>query len=237
MTGEVGRKDLAGEDASELLTRLASGEPGIQEELDRRAEQDFESRYQVARGPFADNDLPPPWPVPQQTTNRRQIMAEHTLDGFLARYDPDGSRVVFDLRAERDANGDSPLIIIRDEAGRVAVINPMPLGNHLCIDVHPFIGGLDAVAGVFGMTAGRRISLPETGGAHQLRSHGWPAVRLVSVIVGEQEGLDDPDVQAATASELKAALEVIDAIGFGASVDDDSVVRAAARAYLDAITR
>jgi hypothetical protein len=62
MTGETGEEDLAGEDASELQARLAGGgldmreEQAIQQELDRRAEQEFESRYQVARGPFADND-------------------------------------------------------------------------------------------------------------------------------------------------------------------------------------
>jgi hypothetical protein len=165
-------------------------------------------------------------------------MAEHTLDGFLARYNPDGTHPVTKIAASEPGSRDaSPFIIIRDEAGRAVVINPMALGNHLCIDVHPFTEGRDAVAGVFGMTLGRRISFPETGGAHQLRSHGWPAVRLVSVIVGAQDGLDDPDGQAATAAQLKAALEVIDAVGFGASVDDDSVIRDAARAYLDAITR
>jgi hypothetical protein len=45
-----------------------------QEELDRRAEQAFESRYQVARGPFADNDLPAEDTTDPRNRNRRQIM-------------------------------------------------------------------------------------------------------------------------------------------------------------------
>lgn len=109
-----------------------------------------------------------------------------TLTGFLTRYDPDGTRVVADITPERDADGNSPFVIVRH--GRfAAVLALMPFsgdGEHLCIDVHPFADGKDATAGVFGMTAGRQWRLPGTG----TTSHGWPSAHLVAVLIGRQEG-------------------------------------------------
>lgn len=108
---------------------------------------------------------------------------EMTLAGFLARYDPDGTRVAAEITPERDKDGSSPFIIVRH--GRfAAVLCLMPFEDHLCIDIHPFTDGQDATAGAFGMSDGRRVSFPVTG----TTSHGWHSAHLVTVLVGEQEG-------------------------------------------------
>jgi hypothetical protein len=58
----TGQQPVTHEEVSRRFRERISGQPedqedqATQEELDRRAEQAFESRYQVARGPFADND-------------------------------------------------------------------------------------------------------------------------------------------------------------------------------------
>jgi hypothetical protein len=111
-------------------------------------------------------------------------MAEPTFDAFMARYDPDGTRVIADIDVQRDADDNSPFIVVR-HGGFTAVIVPMPFdgaGAHLCIDVHPFADGQDASAGVFGITAGRQWCFPPTGQT----SHGWPSTHGVSVLIGEQ---------------------------------------------------
>jgi len=75
----------------------------------------------------------------------------------------------------------SPFIIIRHGEFTV-IVNPIGLGDHLSVDVHSFVAGEDATAGVFGMSTGKRWSLPKTG----TKSHGWPSANLVAVLVGEQ---------------------------------------------------
>jgi hypothetical protein len=109
-------------------------------------------------------------------------MAKATFGEFMATYDPDGTRVAFFIEPRRDPDGNSPFIVVR-HGEFTAVLALMPMGDHLCIDVHPFVSGQDAAAGVFGMTDGRRYTgFGETGET----SHGWPATRGVSVLVGEQ---------------------------------------------------
>lgn len=165
-------------------------------------------------------------------------MATPTLAEFLARYAPDGQRVAADITAERDADSNSPLVIVRH--GRfAAVLALMPFngnsvgdGAHLCIDVHPFVDGLDATAGVFGMTEGRKVTFPDETGQH---SHGWPSAHGISVLIGEQDGPDDPDAIPAAAARLKASLEYVRENGFGECVDDDSIIEEAATRYLEAI--
>ena len=108
-----------------------------------------------------------------------------TLREFLAEHDPDGTRTKADIEAVRDSYGNSPLVIVRH--GRfAAVLALMPSdgkGAHLDIDVHPFVNGLKATAGVFGMTRGRRHQgLPVTGTA----SAGFNSANLVAVLIGEQ---------------------------------------------------
>jgi hypothetical protein len=160
-------------------------------------------------------------------------MAHQTLAGFMAAYDPDGSRVKAEITARRNAAGDSPFIVVR-HGEFTAVLALMPFDDHLCIDVHSFTGGQDAAAGVFGMTEGCRVSFPDVTG---VRSHGWAAAGTVSVIVGEQDGEADPAAQRKEAADLAAALTEIGKNGFGDCVDDDSVIEAAARAYLAIIRR
>jgi hypothetical protein len=107
-----------------------------------------------------------------------------TLTEFLTAADPDGTRVVADIEAVRDGDGNSPLVIVRH--GRfAAVLALMPFSNadaHLCIDVHAFADGEQATAGAFGMTTGRRHELPATG----TTSRGWNSASLVAVLIGEQ---------------------------------------------------
>jgi hypothetical protein len=104
-----------------------------------------------------------------------------SLKEFMARFAPGGQRVVAEIKPDRDERGDSPFIVIRD-GDRTAVICVMSLDNHLCIDVHPFIGGQAATASVFGIADGHDVQLPATG----TTSHGKPSVGLASVLIGEQ---------------------------------------------------
>jgi hypothetical protein len=103
------------------------------------------------------------------------------LAEFLAVYDPDGTRVIADVTPARDADENSPFVIVR-HGEFTAVLALMPFEDHLCVDVHPFTRGGDATAGVFGMTEGQRWCLPDTGTA----SHGWPSAHLIAVLIGAQ---------------------------------------------------
>lgn len=107
-----------------------------------------------------------------------------TLAEFLALADPDRTRVVADIEAVRDANGDSPLIIVRTPGGKyAAVLAVMDLG-YLDIDVHPFMDGASATASVFAMSQGRDALIPAapTGTTSVKR----PSAPLVAVLIGEQ---------------------------------------------------
>ena len=59
---------------------------------------------------------------------------------------------------------------------------------YLDIDVHPFVDGDHATAGVFGMSEGYRAALdtrnmPE---GKQTTSQGWPSANMLAVLVGKQ---------------------------------------------------
>jgi len=110
-----------------------------------------------------------------------KLPADDAFGRFMARFDPDGSRTVADITPVGDANGDSPFVVVR-HGEFTAVIALIPLGDHLCIDVHPFVSGQDAAAGVFAIAGGHRIELPPTGRT----SHGFPAVGIASVVIGKQ---------------------------------------------------
>jgi hypothetical protein len=106
------------------------------------------------------------------------------LADFLADYNSDGSHPVTEITIPADSSQSappSPFIIVRC-GDKVAIINPMGFHDHLCVDVHSFVAGEDATAGVFGMSAGKRWALPETG----TTSHGWNSANLIAVLVGEQ---------------------------------------------------
>lgn len=104
------------------------------------------------------------------------------LEDFLSGRYGEHPTTVIELEGTSDTDNPSPFIVVK-HGDYAVVINPLALGTHLCIDVHPFVKGEDATAGAFGMTNGKRVSLPETG----TKSHGWHSSGLVAVLVGEQE--------------------------------------------------
>jgi hypothetical protein len=80
--------------------------------------------------------------------------------------------------------------------GKTAMLHLLGIASgapdeHLCIDVHAFVDGNQARVGVFGMEAGRRHdafadTAPGT-------SHGWPATRMVAVLIGRQNDTPPTD--------------------------------------------
>ncbi|GAA0475545.1 hypothetical protein Aca07nite_84440 [Actinoplanes capillaceus] len=115
-------------------------------------------------------------------------MAPHTFDEYLAAYGrADGGYPVIDLDAD-DLQRHTVILTFAGGAKK-AIVQFLGLaahddGEHLCIDVHAFVDGLLARSSVFGMENGRRYEgFPETAPG---RSHGWPAVRGVSLLIGAQ---------------------------------------------------
>lgn len=119
-----------------------------------------------------------PQPAHRQT-DRGEAM---TLDEFLTQYAPDPKRVVLDIEVPAQADGETPFIVLR-YGDYTMVVNPMGLRDHLCVDVHPFINGQAANVAAMGMTQGVRHSFP-TGDLPT--SHGWPAVAMLSALLGAQ---------------------------------------------------
>lgn len=109
-------------------------------------------------------------------------MAQKNLNEFLTFYNKDGSHPVTEIELNpNDGYNDSPFIVVHSGPYAV-IINPQQLDDQLSIDVHPFVGGEPATAGVFGMPFGRRVRFPATG----TTSAGFPSASLVVVLVGEQ---------------------------------------------------
>ena len=111
-------------------------------------------------------------------------MAAHSLTEFMARYNPDGTHPVTEIEAMSSGTGErhaSHFIIVR-HGPWTALVNPLGCGDHLCIDVHPFMDGENATAAAFGMTEGRRVQFPHTG----MTSYGYPSCGLVAVLLGGQ---------------------------------------------------
>lgn len=116
-------------------------------------------------------------------------MAEiKTFREFLDAYGrPDGRYPIVDL----DAADEQRHTVIVSYAGgtKKALVQFMGLaggtGNeHLCLDVHAFVDDHEARSSIFGMDNGARYTgFDETAPG---RSHGWPAVRLVAVLIGAQ---------------------------------------------------
>ena len=74
--------------------------------------------------------------------------------------------------------------------------------EHLCLDVHAFVDDAEARSSVFGMENGARYTgFDETAPG---RSHGWPAVRLVAVLIGAQS---DPTPQGGTTADSDTAAQ------------------------------
>jgi len=116
-------------------------------------------------------------------------MAVETLEEFVATYgNPDKALPVFEVDPEAAL---WPTILVK-AGDKAAIVQFMNVGadsdsdgQHMCIDVHAFVAGRAARASVFGMESGRRLegfADTDTAGT----SHGWPAARLVAVLVGVQ---------------------------------------------------
>lgn len=107
-------------------------------------------------------------------------MAKETFEEFAQVYLPADVQTI-------EVPGDAeawPVVVVK-HGKYTAVVQFMGLGSHLCIDVHPFVDGKAARAGVFGMEEGRRIEAfadAASGGT----SRQLPATRLVAVLIGEQ---------------------------------------------------
>ncbi len=89
---------------------------------------------------------------------------------------------------DTDDRWPSVLVTAGDKAAVVRFKNVAaddPHEQHLCIDVHPFVHGRKARAGVFGLEVGRRLEgFPDS--QADGTSHGFPAAHLVAVLVGRQ---------------------------------------------------
>src|SRR5689334_3653601 len=115
-------------------------------------------------------------------------MAEKTFRKFLDAFDrPGGKYPVIDL----DTADQQRYTLVVSYAGgaKKALVQFIGLaagtGNeHLCLDVHAFVDDLEARSGVFGLDNGARYTGFDTTAPG--RSHGWPAVRLVAVLIGTQ---------------------------------------------------
>lgn len=108
-----------------------------------------------------------------------------TLNDFLATYGGKDSYPVVTVGSEHT---DWPSVVVR-YGDYAAVVQFMGVGDHLCIDVHPFAHEHTARASVFGMDTGRRIdgfAEADTDGTSQ----GQPAAAMVSVLIGEQADYD-----------------------------------------------
>jgi hypothetical protein len=161
-------------------------------------------------------------------------MPEQNFTEFMNCYNPDGTHPVTVIEAETgDGRDASPFIVISADAGRrIVIVNPLAFDDHLCVDLHPFVKGDDATAGVFGMTEGRRVSLPADTGT---TSHGWPSANMIAVLVGEQARVGR-DALPPTAERLRHALDCVVKNGARYNAAEDEIIEAAARAYLRTIT-
>lgn len=111
-----------------------------------------------------------------------------TFDAYLDQYGrPDGQDPVINLEAA-DAQRHTVIATVAGGATK-AIVRVMGLaageGNeHLCLDGHAFVDDAVARSGVFGMENGRRYAGFDQSAPG--RSHGWPAVRGVTVPIGIQ---------------------------------------------------
>lgn len=112
-----------------------------------------------------------------------------TFDEYLAAYGrPDGYPVI-----ELDTADQQRHTLIVTFAGKKAIVRFFGLAagedsEHLCIDVHSFADDVAARAAVFGLENGARYEGFDDSAPG--RSHGRPAVRGVSVLIGAQTDAD-----------------------------------------------
>lgn len=116
-------------------------------------------------------------------------MTAQTLEEFIAKYGRQDRPLPVVEAGPESAQWPSILVRAGDKAAIVQFMNvgadSGSDGQHLCIDVHAFVGGRAARASVFGMESGRRLH-GFADAAPAGTSHGWPAARLVAVLIGAQ---------------------------------------------------
>jgi hypothetical protein len=163
-------------------------------------------------------------------------MAAQTFDEFLARYGrPDAVYPVVDLDSRR--NQRHTVIVSFADGAKKAIVQFMGLAGgeeneHLCLDVHAFVDEHVARSSVFGLEDGARYEGfgPNAPG----RSHGRPAVRGVTVLIGAQtDSLIPPRISGTfTPDELEAlVLTAAEAVGAGLEVLSSTQRELALRAY------
>ena len=118
-----------------------------------------------------------------------------TFDEYLDQYGrPAGQYPVINLDT---ADEQRHTVIVTFAGGaKKAIVQVMGLaageGNeHLCLDVHAFVDDAVARSGVFGRENGRRYAGFDQSAPG--RSHGWPAVRGVTVLIGIQTDAPEQD--------------------------------------------
>ncbi len=119
-------------------------------------------------------------------------MAAKTFDDYIARYGRrDRDYPVIDLDS---ADMQRHTVIVTFASGsKKAIVQFIGLAagedhEHLCLDVHAFVDDLAARSSVFGIENGARYE--GFGNDAPGRSHGRPAVRGVTVLIGAQTDTD-----------------------------------------------
>jgi hypothetical protein len=110
-----------------------------------------------------------------------------TFDEFMRAYAAPGRDHPMTVDVGDDAD-QWPSIIVRF-GDKTALLHLIGLGAgsddaFLCIDIHPAVGNVMARASVVGTEDGHRYA--GFGGGTPGASHGRPATRLVSVLIGRQ---------------------------------------------------
>jgi hypothetical protein len=118
-------------------------------------------------------------------------MAAKTFEEYLERHGRDGGYPVIDLDSADLAR--HTLIVSFADGAKKAIVQLFGLAvgeehEHLCLDVHAFVDDQAARCAVFGLEDGARYE----GFDHTApgRSHGRPAVRGVTVLIGAQTEAD-----------------------------------------------
>lgn len=112
-------------------------------------------------------------------------MAE-TFSQFIANWGrPEADYPTFALSASKNQAA-----FIVSFAGKTVLINAVAVAagapnEHLCLDIHSFADGHVARAAVQGMENGRRY--PGLDDTTPGTSHGLPAARCLSVLIGQQQ--------------------------------------------------
>jgi len=160
----------------------------------------------------------------------------NTFDEYLEQYGrPDDPYPVIDLDTA-DQQRRTVTVTFAGGAKR-AIVQFMGLAagtdnEQLCLDVHAFVDDMVARSGVFGMENGRRYpGFDETAPG---RSHGWPAVRGVTAVIGTQTDAAVPaHISSAFDADDLAALVVTaaDAVGAGVETLSSRQRELAMRAY------